>query len=426
MTFDLVLSGGLVLTPDGISTADVGITSGRIETIGSDLSDAAETIDCTGAWVGPGFVDLHAHLREPGQEWKEDIASGCATAARGGYTALVSMPNTDPPIDSAPLARFVSEQARTTGIMHVVSAGCLTMGRAGERMAHLDDLWACGVRIFTDDGDSVSDPNVLRVCMEYLKELGGVVSQHAMDPDMSRHGHIHEGSVSSRLGMVGISSDAEHITIERDITLARLTGVKYHVQHVSTARSVELIATAKAEGLSITAEVTPHHLMFSHEDVKDTDPNFKMMPPLREYEDAEALIVGLRAGVIDLVATDHAPHATFEKDVPFEEAPNGVIGLEWAGAVVNTAVQLDQKTFFDRMSMAPSKLAGFDHHGLHLVPGGPANVTVFDPLLQWTPADTVSKASNSPYLGRHLTGRVLATVFNGTVTHELPSMDGAS
>jgi dihydroorotase len=365
---DLILTGGSVLTTDGVQDVDVAIADGRIVAIGEDLGNAARTIDCSGAWVGPGFVDIHTHLREPGQEWKEDIATGSAAAAAGGYTAVVAMPNTDP-----------------------------------------------------DDGDSVADASVLRAAMERVEELGGVVSQHAVDAHLSGAGYMHEGSVSSSLGIDAIPREADEITITRDIALARLTGVRYHIQHLSTSGSVNLVAEAKAEGLNVTAEVTPHHLMFDHEDVRSADSSFKMMPPLRGASDREALIEGLRSGVIDVVATDHAPHTALEKDVPFEEAANGVIGLEWAAAVTNHVVNLDQQTFFERMSVRPAEIGAFGDQGQLLAVGNDAHVVVFDPCIAWTPATTVSRSRNAPYLGRELTGRVRATVFGGEVTHEVSS-----
>lgn len=415
---DLLLKGGSVLTDQGIRVVDVAIHEGRIAAIGSGLGEAVRTIECDSAWVGPGFVDMHTHLREPGQEWKEDIATGTEAAAAGGYTALVGMPNTDPPIDTGHLARYVSDQARRTGRAAVVSAGCLTMGRSGERMAHLDELWDAGVRVFTDDGDTVQNASVLRAAMEYIAQLGGVVSQHAVDRDLSAFGYMHEGSVSSRLGIYGIAREADDVTIERDISLARLTGVRYHVQHLSTAGGVALVAAGKAEGLPITAEVTPHHLMFEHSDVMTTDPNFKMMPPLRSPSDRDALREGLRSGVIDVVATDHAPQGAVEKDVPFEEAMNGVIGLEWAASVTNGVVGLDQSEFFDRLSIAPARISGFERHGRPLGAGGSANIVVFDPRKTWKPVTTRSRSVNAPYFGREMTGKTRATILEGTITFE--------
>jgi len=292
------------------------------------------------------------------------------------------------------------------------------MGRAGKTMAHIDELWEAGVRLFTDDGDAVGDASVLRLVMEYVAQYGGVVSQHAVDPSLSRAGHMHEGSVSSRLGMYGIPSEADDVVIARDLALARLTGVHYHVQHLSTAGGVALVAGAKAEGMPVTAEVTPHHLMFSHADVASTDSNFKMMPPLRSESDREALIAGLESGIIDAVATDHAPHAALEKEVPFEDAPNGVLGLEWAASVVTTMTGLGITEFFERMSIAPARILGRSDHGQHVAQGSDANLVVYRPDLEWTPTTSVSRSRNAPYFGRALTGAPVATVLRGVVTWE--------
>jgi dihydroorotase len=417
---DLSIRSGLVLTTAGEARLDVGIRGGRVVALGTDLGEARAEIDATGCWVGPGFVDLHTHLREPGQEWKEDIASGSAAASAGGYTAITAMPNTDPPVDAGHLARFVADRGREVGIVDVIPAGCLTMGRAGTTMAHIDELWDAGVRLFTDDGDALADASVLRLVMEYVAQLGGVVSQHAVDPSLSRAGHMHEGAVSSRLGMYGIPSEADDIVIARDLALVALTGVRYHVQHLSTAGGVRQVAAAKADGLDVTAEVTPHHLMFTHDDVATTDPDFKMMPPLRSDTDRRALLDGLRSGAIDAVATDHAPHAALEKEVPFEDAPNGVIGLEWAAAVVATTAKPDISTFFDRMSIAPARIVGASEHGQPIAEGSVANLVVFRPDDVWVPTSSRSRSRNAPYFGSELTGRVRATVLRGEVTWELP------
>jgi dihydroorotase len=414
---DVILTGGSVLTSDGIQMTDVAIADGVIVALGDDLGNGRDTIHCDGAWVGPGLVDIHTHLREPGQEWREDVATGSVAAAAGGFTAIVAMPNTEPAIDTGHVARFVIEQGQRAGLVEVASAGCLTIGRAGEKMAHIDELWDAGVRIFTDDGDSVGNASVLRSAMEYVAQLGGVVSQHAVDSALSSVGYMHEGSVSSRLGIYGIPREADDITIARDIALAKLTGVRYHVQHLSTAGGVELVAAAKADGLPVTAEVTPHHLMYTHEDVATADSRYKMMPPLREPSDREALIDALRTGIIDIVATDHAPHAATEKDVPFEQAANGVTGLEWSAAVTNQVVGLDQETFFRRMSIAPSAIAGFIDQGNPLEVGCVANVVVFDPDATWLPKTSLSKSRNAPYFGTELQGVVTATVFSGRITH---------
>jgi dihydroorotase len=413
---ELVIRKGSVLTTDGVVEADVAVDDGSITAIGSVAEDGHVEIDANGSWVGPGFVDIHTHLREPGQEWKEDIASGSAAAAAGGFTAVVAMPNTDPAIDSGHLAEYVKARGADVGLVDVSPAGTLTMGRAGEHMAHIDELWAAGARIFTDDGDSLADASLLRLVMDYVAQLGGVISQHAVDADLSSAGFMHEGHVSSRLGMYGIPGAADDVVIARDIDLARLTGARYHVQHVSTERSVGLIAAAKSEGLAVTAEVTPHHLMFTDVDVATTNPDFKMMPPLRSEDDRKALVEGLRTGVIDAVATDHAPHAAIEKEVPFEVAPNGVLGLEWAPSVVNMTAGLDQAAFFDRMSVGPARIAQLDDHGHPLAPGLPATMVVFDPKAEWTPTTCISKSRNAPYLGFALRGQVRATLLRGTTT----------
>ncbi|MEA2023010.1 MAG: dihydroorotase [Actinomycetota bacterium] len=412
---DLILAGGTVLAAKGIEKTDVRIRDGLINEIGPGL-EGGETIDCGGAWIGPGLVDLHAHFREPGQEWKEDIESGSRAAAAGGYTAVFAMPNTEPATDSGHVARFVANRGAEVGLVDVLPVGAITKGRAGKELAHLDELWAAGVRVFSDDGDVVADAGLLRQAMDYLAARGGVISQHAVDVGLSSGGFMHEGSVSSLLGMYGIPSAADDVILARDIRLVEMTGARYHVQHLSTATGVQLIAAAKAKGLSVTAEVTPHHLAFDHSAVETTDPAYKMMPPLRSAEDREALQRGLEDGTIDIVGTDHAPHAAHEKEVPWEHAPNGVLGLEWAAAVANTFSALDQAAFYERLSVAPARIGQIEGHGVLPAEGAPANLTVFDPAVEWTPSTTVSKSENSPYFGLPLRGKVTATIYRGKVT----------
>jgi dihydroorotase len=415
-----IFRNGTVLTVDGPVTADVEVAGGAIVTIGEVATggDEVRVLDCDGLWVGPGFVDIHTHLREPGHEYKEDTESASRVAAAGGYTSVVAMPNTDPVIDSGHLVRYTIERGREVGLVDVASAGCVTAGRAGEKLAHLDDLWAAGVRMFTDDGDVVADAGLLRRAMDYLAQLGGVLAQHAIDPGLARGGHMHEGPVASSLGMYAIPSAAETVVVARDIELVRLTGCNYHVQHISAAPTVELVAAAKQEGLPVTAEVTPHHLAFTDGDVLATDPAFKMMPPLRSEADRAALVAGLRSGVIDAVATDHAPHADHEKDVPFEHAPNGVIGLEWAAAVVNDQVGLDPVRFFEAMSVRPAAIARIEGQGQWLVAGAPANVAVFDPSGVTDVRQSLSKSRNAPYFGRQYAGAVKHTMYGGVLTYE--------
>ncbi|HVR34041.1 MAG TPA: dihydroorotase [Acidimicrobiia bacterium] len=406
----MIIGGGSILTSGGMFTADIRISGAEIVEVGPDL-DGDDRFDAERCWVGPSFVDLHTHLREPGQEWKEDLASGREAAAAGGFTTVVAMPNTDPPIDSGHVAAHV----RRTGGVEVVPAGCLTLARQGVRLAHLDDLWTSGVRIFTDDGDTVADAGLLRRAMEYLAQLGGVVAQHAEDPGLARGGHMHEGSVSSRLGITGLPAVAEEVIVARDIRLVEVTGCRYHVQHVSTAGTVDLIRQAKAARLPVTAEVTPHHLVFDHRSVESMDPVFKMYPPLRTPDDVAAVKSALRDGVIDCVATDHAPHSAHEKDVPFEEAPRGVIGLETAAAVLNAALDLAPTEFFERLSGAPRRILGREP-GLIEV-GAPADIVVFDPVARWTAGTFRSRSENSPWTGSEMVGQVRLTVAGGDVVH---------
>jgi dihydroorotase len=420
MRADLVIRNGLVLTPDGGQETDVAISGGVIVALGGGF-DGNEELEAGGAWVGPGLVDLHAHLREPGQEWKEDIRSGSEAAAAGGFTAVVVMPNTQPATDSGHIARLIRDRGRQTGLCDVVPAGAITMAREGEMLSHLDELWEAGVRLFSDDGNSVGNSGLLRMAMEYLAERQAVVAQHAEDRHLSLDGQMHEGPLSSRLGMKGIPPQAEEVVVARDLALARLTSCRYHAQHLSSARTVELVSAAKAAGMSVTAEVTPHHLAFDDSAVAALDPAFKMYPPLRSADDRVALQSALESGLIDAVATDHAPHSAFETEVTFEEAPRGVIGLETSAAAVMTYCHLDQVSFFDRLSIAPARIAQLDRHGRPLAVGEPANLVIFAPDEQWMVAHFRSKSHNSPFRALTLTGRVRATVFEGRLTHALVS-----
>ncbi|MGF1664858.1 MAG: dihydroorotase [Acidimicrobiia bacterium] len=415
MAEEILIKGGSVLTPEGMVGTDV-LVSDRVLAMGDGLT-ADKVIDASGCWVGPGLVDIHVHFREPGQEWKEDIASGSAAAAAGGFTAVLAMPNTDPAIDSGHLARFVGDRGRDAGLVEVIPVGALTMGRKGEHLSHLDDLWVAGVRVFSDDGDTVADAGLLRSAMEYLAHRGGLVAQHAEDPGLARGGHMHEGAVSSRLGMRALPSVAEEVVVARDLALVRLTGCRYHVQHVSTAGTVDLVRAAKAEGLPVTAEVAPHHLTFSDQKVLSMDPDFKMYPPLRAESDIEALRAALIDGTIDAVATDHAPHAAAESEVPFEEAPRGVIGLETAVSAVLMATGMGPRDLFDRMSIRPAFIAGLPNHGRPVEVGGTANLTVIDPSASWLAGPFRSKSQNSPWKGSVMTGAIVATILAGHITH---------
>jgi len=416
----LLVKGGLVLTDGGMRPADVLVVDGLIEEVGEEIEpDDTELVDATGCWVGPGLVDLHTHLREPGEEWKEDLYSGSRAAAAGGFTAVVVMPNTIPAIDSGHVARMVRERAERIDLVEIIPAGAITIGRQGGELAHLDELCDAGVTLFTDDGDSVQDAGLLRRAMEYLMERTegrAVLAQHAEDRSLSRGGHMHEGRVSSRVGIEGIPAIAEETVVSRDLALARLTGARYHVQHVSTARTVEMIHSAKAEGLQVTAEVTPHHLSFTEADVAELNPDFKMYPPLRTDEDRQVLRAALVDGTIDAVATDHAPHAAHECEVPFAEAPRGIIGLETAIPAYLDAIGDEPELLFECLSSRPAAIAGLDGQGGPLVTGRVANVTVIDPTAFWTASRFHSKSRNSPWIGRELRGRAIATIFRGRLT----------
>ena len=409
--------GGRVLTPRGWIITDLLVDGARITSLGEG-SEAPVVIDASGCLVGPGFVDLHTHLREPGQTWKEDIASGSAAAAAGGFTAIVAMPNTDPPIDTVQIVTEVSATGESVGLTKVVPAAALTIGRAGAIPVDATGLHRAGVRIFTDDGDSVADRSVLRDVMTAVAELPhGVVAQHAEDSTRTEGGHMHDGELSRRLGIAGLPSSAETDVVARDLQLVADTGVRYHCQHVSAQETVELIGEAKRQGLAVTAEVTPHHLSFDEHDVARLDTNFKMYPPLRSREDRLALIEALRDGTIDVVATDHAPHSPEEKDVEFAMAPRGVIGLETAASAVWEALH-DEDRLFEVLSRRPASIAGIEAQGTLLAVGAPANLVVFDPHSTWLPCKFASKSSNSPYQDRTMTGVVRATLYRGRVVHQ--------
>lgn len=407
-----LIVGGSVLTSAGVIEADVEFVDGVIAKIQPEIPrEGHDVIEARGAWVGPGFFDLHTHLREPGQEWKEDIASGMNAAVVGGYTTIVAMPNTVPVVDAGHLAR----QIKRTEPIRVLPSGAISLGQEGRQLAHLDDLWAAGVRLFTDDGTSVADAGLLRRAMEYIAQLGGLVAQHSEDRGLCRDGHMHEGAISSRLGIVGLPSAGEEVVVARDLRLVELTGCRYHAQHVSARGTVELIRQAKTAGLPVTAEVTPHHLALDHESVRTMDPVYKMYPPLRTRDDVEALNDALVDGTIDAVATDHAPHAAFEKDVTFEEAPRGVTGLETSASIVHMSSRLDQADFFDRMSIRPASIVG--EHGGPLAIGS-TEVTVFDPTAEWDYERPRSKSSNSPWMGKRLRGRVVAVLTTSGLVSE--------
>lgn len=444
---------------DGGHRADVAITDGVITAVARDLDvdPGTKILDAGGCLVSPGLVDLHAHLRQPGREEAETVESAARAAALGGYTAIVAMPNTEPAIDSAAVVHEVLSLGRGA-MVEVAVAGAITVGRAGDQLAPMAEMADAGVRIFTDDGTGVQDGGLMRRALDYAGGLRArgqrvVLAQHCEDALLAAGGVMHEGEWSSRLGLAGIPSAAEEAMVARDIALVRQTGVPVHFLHLSTAGSVELVRRAKSEGLPVTAEVAPHHLVLTDQAVVGYDPLFKVNPPLREVADVLAVRAGVADGTIDAVATDHAPHAPEVKDVPFDMAPSGMLGLETALAVTLTALTrhgrpgphsdgdemppvpetlagsgavldaasgsgavLDAAAALALLTASPASIAGLEgRHGGPLVVGAVANVCVVDPTATWTvdPARLASLSRNTPFAGWTLTGRVRHTVLGG-------------
>lgn len=417
----------------GADAADVLVADGRIAEIGSTpgATGAAErVIDADGLVLLPGLVDLHTHLREPGREDAETVLSGSRAAAVGGYTAVLAMANTTPVTDTAEAAERVLDLGRAAGLVDVQPVGAVTKGLAGEELAELGLMARsrAKVRVFSDDGRCVHDARVMRRALEYVKAFGGVISQHSQDPTLAGPtACCHEGEISGRLGLPGWPGIAEEVIVARDVMLARHTGSRVHVAHVSTAGSVEVLRWAKGRGIDVTAEVTPHHLLLTTDLLAEAnggyDPTFKVNPPLRPAEDVAALREALADGTIDAVATDHAPHARHDKEHAFVDAAFGMLGLETALAVVSTVMvaegRMDWGDVAAAMSTRPARIAGLDaEHGRPITVGEPANLTLIDPAAAVTVDRdaSVSLSRNNPWHGRDLTGAVQATLLRGVPT----------
>ena len=387
-----------------------------------EAPSGAETIDADGLVALPGLVDLHTHLREPGREDAETILTGSRAAALGGYTAVLAMANTSPVTDTAEAATRVWELGREAGLVHVQPVGAVTRGLAGEELAELGLMHRsrAAVTVFSDDGRCVHDARVMRRALEYVRAFGGVVSQHSQDPSLAGPAACcHEGELSGRLGLPGWPGIAEEVIVARDVMLARHTGSRVHVAHVSTAGSVEVLRWAKAQGIDVTAEVTPHHLLLTTDLLTGYDPTFKVNPPLRPQEDVDALREALADGTIDAVATDHAPHARHDKEHAFVDAAFGMLGIETALAVVRTALpELSWSDVARVMSETPARIAGLADQGRPLAAGSPAHVVLVDPDAQVVVDrdDSASLSRNNPWHGRSLTSRVVHTVYGGRVT----------
>jgi dihydroorotase len=422
--------------PYGEDAVDVLLHDGVIAEIGPDLAaDDALVVDGTGLVLLPGLVDLHTHLREPGREDAETVQSGSAAAALGGFTAVFAMPNTDPAADTAGVVEQVWRLGRATGLVDVIPIGAVTVGRKGERLAELSAMAdsVAATRLFSDDGNCVSDPALMRRALEYVKAFDGVIAQHAEEHKLTVGAQLNEGVVSARLGLAGWPAAAEEAIIARDVLLTGHVGSRLHVCHVSTAGSVELLRWAKSKGWRVTAEVTPHHLVLTDSLAQDYDPVFKVNPPLRTDADIEALREGLADGTIDCVATDHAPHADEDKETEWAAAPPGMLGLQTAlSVVVQTMLnpgRLDWRGVADRMSIAPARIGQLAGHGRPIEIGEPANLVLIDPDANWrVEADELASLSrNTPFAGRTLPARVIATFLRGrpTVLNGELALDGA-
>lgn len=423
----LLLRGGRLVDPSqGLDEiGDLLLVDGKVEGIGR-LGEVrrdgdVETVDCAGQVVAPGFVDVHCHLREPGREEVETIATGARAAAAGGFTAVCAMPNTDPVTDNQAAVGFIIRQAQRAGGARVYPIGAISIGQQGKTLAEFGEMVGAGAVAVSDDGKPVVSAQLMRTALEYARTFGIPVADHCEEPTLAANGAMNEGIMSARLGLKGIPAEAEEIMAIRDILLARLTGGHIHLCHMSTKGSVELIRWGKERGINVTAEVCPHHLSLTEEAVEGYDTNAKMNPPLRTAADVAALQEAVKDGTIDVIATDHAPHHYDEKEREFADAPNGIVGLETALAVnltwlVHRGV-IDLSTLVERMACAPARL--FKLRGGTLRRGTAADLTVFDPDATWTvdPARFLSKGRNSPYAGHTLRGLVALTVVGGRVIY---------
>ena len=423
----ILLRGGRVIDPASgrDEIADVLLLAGKVEAVGQGIGtpDDAEVMDASGRIVAPGFIDLHTHLREPGQEDLETIATGALAAVAGGFTAVCAMPNTDPVCDNQGVVGFVVSQAQRAGKARVYPIGAVSLGQRGQQLAEFGELVGAGAVAVSDDGHPVPSSHLMRTALEYANVFGIPVADHCEDMSLAEGGAMHEGIVCTRLGLKGIPSAAEEIIVARDIILSELTGGHVHLCHMSTRGSVELIRRAKDKGLKVTAEACPHHFTLTHESCEGYNTNAKMNPPLREAADREAIREALRDGTIDAIATDHAPHHYDAKEREFDQAPNGIIGLETAFALANSelvgAGVLTLTGLVERMSTMPARI--FHLPGGSLAKGAPADVVLLDPEAEWTvnPAEFRSRSRNTPFGGRSVRGRAVTTIVRGQVVFQL-------
>ena len=423
----ILIKGGLIA---GMKESDLLVKDGVIAEIAPNISNGAdEVIEAKGCVVLPGFVDLHTHLREPGRENSETIATGSLAAARGGYVAVSAMANTLPVADSAAIVEQVASIGRSVGLVDVFPIGAVTKGLEGKELADLGSMAQskAQVSVFSDDGNCVSDPLMMRRALEYVKQFDGVIAQHAQDPRLTEGAQMNEGVIASTLGLKGWPAVAEESIIARDILLANTVGARLHICHVTTKGGVEIIRWAKAQGMKVTAEVTPHHLLLTEELAESYDPIYKVNPPLRTEDDVQALRAALIDGTIDVIGTDHAPHPVESKECEWQNAAFGMVGLETAFPILFTTLIEPGLMTWDRaievMSSAPAAIGRYVSHGRALAVGEPAHITVIDPkgILKVDRAQLASKSKNTPFHGMEFHGRVVATVFNGHLTHKVGS-----
>lgn len=421
---ELLIRNGRVIDPSqGIDeTADVAMADGCVVAIGSG-GDAERVIDASGQIVCPGLIDMHVHLREPGQEDEETIATGAAAAVAGGFTSIACMPNTDPAIDTEAMVEFVYRQAKRAGLCNVYPIAAITKGREGKELAEIGTMVRAGAVAFSDDGCGIANSSVMFRAMQYVKMFEKLVIQHCEDADLAGSGCMNAGVMAMRLGLPGIPAMAEEVMIQRDVLISKHTGTRYHVAHISTAGAVQLVRDAKAAGIPVTTEVCPHHLLLTDDAVATYDTNYKMNPPLRTRADVDACLDGVADDTIDCLVTDHAPHGMDEKADDFQTAPFGIVGLEvalplFARALVESG-RLTWSRLIEKLTIRPADILGIGKGTLK--PGADADVTIFDPDLKWSVDTTAfrSKSRNCPYNGWEMKGRVTTTIVGGTVKFAL-------
>ena len=421
----LLIKNGTVINPGDQTQAeaDVLVEDGMIKKIGAALPVKAErVIDAAGCYVMPGFIDMHVHLRDPGQEYKETVETGLRAAVHGGFTTIVAMPNTKPIVDNPDVVRYVHNKAQDIGLAHVLQAGAMTRGGRGEELSDIEGMVEAGIPALSEDGKSVMNAQLCREAMTLAMKYDIPVLAHCEDRNLVNGGVVNEDGNAQRLGLKGIANSVEDVIAARDMILARETGAALHLCHCSTKGSVQMLRFAKQVGLRVTAEVCPHHFTLTSSDIPEDDANYKMNPPLRTQEDVDALKEGLRDGAIDVIATDHAPHTAIEKGEGLKHAPFGIAGLETVASLVMTELvepgYLTMMQMAEKMSYNPAKILGLDRGVAE--EGKPADLVVFDPQREYVinPADFYSKGKNTPFAGRKVRGMVMATVVDGRVVYE--------